>query len=93
MGFFRRTTHFFAFKMHTWHTLHGEGVLDISVRLLGIVFADINRRTLLIKILSTFFRITTLVATGLFTANFFYAESIGYFAKVFEGAMIGVQVS
>lgn len=92
MGFFKRAVHFFSFKMHTWHTVHGEGILEISVKLLGLIFADINHRTQLIKILSTCFRVTTIIATGLAFANFFFVDSIGNFAKTFEVTMIGVQV-
>lgn len=79
--------------MHTWHTINGESILEISVRLLGVVFADVVERKFVTQVISTVFRVSSLIVTGLFVANFFFAHDIGEFAKIFEGAMVGLQVS
>lgn len=88
----RRLLQFFSFRMHTWHTINGENVIEISVRLLGVVFADMERK-FLTQIMSIILRVSSLIVTGLFMANLFFAHNIEEFAKIFEGVMIGLQVS
>lgn len=94
MTFFRRFKDVVTFKMYTWHTVHGESVVGVSVRLLRVVFADFTRPTLFNKVMSLFIlRFTSVVVTGLFLVNIFCAKSIGGAARITESLMVGVQVS
>lgn len=93
MSYLQRLFQFFTVRMHTWHTLNGEGLLDIAIRLLEVVFADITNRKPLTRVISAILRVSSVIVTGLFVANFFVVEDIEDFAKTFEGAMVGLQVS
>lgn len=94
MTFSKRFKDYITFKMYTWHTVHGESMVEVSVRLLGVVFADFSRPSLFQSVMSIFMcRFTSLVITGLFLAKSINATSIGDFAKITESVMVGVQVS
>lgn len=85
---------YITFKLYTLHTVHGKSVVDISVRSLGMVFADVTRPTLLSKVMSVVIcRFSSIIITGLFMAKALYAENVGDFARVTESVMIGIQVS
>lgn len=89
----QRLVQFFTLKMYTWHTVNGEDILEISLRLLGLIFSDVMESTSTTKIFSAILRVVSLNVTGLFVANLFVVDDIGEFAKAFEGAMVALQVS
>lgn len=94
MSVSERLKDYASFKMYTWHTVRGESILDISVRLLGVVFGDFSRPTMLSKVMSIFMcRFTSLVLMVLCMVNISHAETIGDIARVTESTMVCLQVS
>lgn len=80
--------------MYTWQTVHGENIVDISVKLLAVVFADVTRPTPFNNVMRIFIcRFTSLLITFSCLLNSFYAKSIGGIAKVTKILMAGIQVN
>lgn len=80
-------------RMHSWFTTNNESVLDVAGLFLKLIFSDLNKRNIFTKILSVIMRISSVIVLGLCITNFFFVHDIEGFAKTFECAMAGTQVS